>query len=96
MKTARPYELKERVYQLCNKENWFTMGTNRQYDRMFHALVSEKFSARDVAVIIGVCSESPFIDQIQKKIEDVWSELEAEAEKEEDEKEYEAAEYISV
>ena len=42
MKTARPYELKERVYQLCNKENWFTMGTNRQYDRMVWIYIAIK------------------------------------------------------
>lgn len=89
MKTNNPYELKERIYELCNKEQWFTEGTNRQYDRMFHALVSDKFSTRDVAVIIGLCSESPFIDKIQEKIEAIYKEVEAPEEKEYEEPVYE-------
>lgn len=83
MKTTKPYELTDRIYRLCNKENWFTEGTNRQYDRMFAAVKSEKFSTRDVAVIIGLCSESPFIDKIQEKIDEIYREVEAEAAAEE-------------
>lgn len=97
MKTTRPYELTERIYQLCNKEHWFTEGTNRQYNRMFAAAKSEKFSTRDVAVIIGLCSESPFIDKIQEKIEEIYNEIEAEAAAEEAaESEIEFYEYESM
>ena len=79
MKTSRPYELKERIYQLCNKEQYFTHGSNEQYSMMFYAATSEQFSARDVAVMIGICSVCGNIGKIQEQIEEICKDIEAEA-----------------
>lgn len=44
------------LYNLCNKNNYFTCGTNEQYDKLFEA---NKFNAPidDLATIIWICSD---------------------------------------
>lgn len=44
------------VYSLCNKHNWFTGGTNTQYNRMFD-MVRQGKSTHDIAVVIWICSD---------------------------------------
>lgn len=76
MKTARPFELKERIYQLCNKEQYFNAGSNEQYSMMFYAATSEQFSTRDVAVMIGICSVCANISKVQEQIEAILTDIE--------------------
>lgn len=78
MKTARPYELKMRIYELCNRKQYFNAGTNTQYDMMFHAAGSEDFSCRDVAVMIWVCSVTANLSEVEKEILTICEEIEAE------------------
>ena len=43
------------VHRLCNEHNWFTEGTNRQYEEMFEHLRCGG-SISEVAAMIAVCS----------------------------------------
>lgn len=86
MKTTRPYELKERIYQLCNKEQYFTAGSNEQYTMMFYAATSGQFSARDVAVMIGICSICGDIGKIERQITEIMKEIEKEEREDESER----------
>ena len=76
MKTSRPFELKERIYQLCNKERYFDAGNNEQYSMMFHAASSEQFSTRDVAAMIWICSVCANIANVQEQIEAILTDIE--------------------
>ena len=44
------------VYNLCNRNSWFTYGTNSQYNRMFE-MVRQGKSIHDIAVVIWICSD---------------------------------------
>lgn len=44
-----------RVRQLCIRNNWFTSGSNEQYDKMFH-LVKTNAPVAQVAVAIWLCT----------------------------------------
>ena len=79
MKTTRSYELKERVYQLCNKKQYFNAGSNVQYDRMFYACASEYFTVRDVAVMIWTCSVSAELGEVEREIREILDAVESEA-----------------
>lgn len=51
------------VYELCNKNQWFTCGTNSQYEKMFDYVREENIKASDtdkirkLATIIWICSD---------------------------------------
>ena len=51
------------VYGLCNKHQWFTCGTNRQYEKMFDYVNDEEIFAsstdkiRKLATMIWICSD---------------------------------------
>lgn len=46
----------EKLYQLCNKHQWFTCGTTRQYIKLFHA--NENGAPLDeIVTIIWLCSD---------------------------------------
>ena len=79
MKTMRPYEIKERIYELCNKEQYFNAGSTVQYDRMFYASTSEYFTVRDVAVMIWTCSVCADLDKVERQIRGILEAVEAEA-----------------
>ena len=85
MKTARPYELKERIYELCNEKQYFNAGSNEQYSMMFYAAASPQFSCRDVAIMIGICSVCADISKVEKELLDICQEIEKEVEEEEKE-----------
>ena len=89
MKTNNPYELKDRIYQLCNKEQYFNAGTNTQYDMMFYAAASPQFTSRDVAVMIGICSICANIEKVQQQLDEILKEVDAPEEKEYEEPVYE-------
>lgn len=46
----------ETVYRLCNKHQWFTDGSNTQYDKMFR-MVDEKAPIEEIATVIWLCSD---------------------------------------
>lgn len=47
----------ERLRELCIKHQWFTEGTNTQYDRLFYAN-AHGASAEEIATIIWLCSDT--------------------------------------
>ncbi len=46
----------EQLRSLCIKNNWFTDGTNSQYEKLFQ-LNEESATIQDLALVIWVCSE---------------------------------------
>lgn len=51
------YTLVQKLYSLCNREQYFTCGTNRQYDLMFSMAKMPEMSTRDIAMMIFTCSD---------------------------------------
>lgn len=51
--TIPTYELRA----LCIKHNWFTEGTNEQYEKFFYAN-DHGFSMEEIATIIWICSDT--------------------------------------
>lgn len=45
------------LYRLCNEKNYFTCGTNEQYDKLFE-LNSQNIGAMELATIIWICSDN--------------------------------------
>lgn len=43
------------LWCLCNEKNWFTGGTNEQYDKLFD-LNREGASLDDLALVIWICT----------------------------------------
>lgn len=52
---------------LCIRENWFTSGSIRQYERLFQEL-KRGVLLHDVALIIWICSNNVSVEQIETKI----------------------------
>ena len=46
----------EKLRSLCIKNNWFTCGTNRQYDKLFYANAMG-CPLEEIATIIWLCSD---------------------------------------
>ena len=70
------YSLKEKLYRLCNRENYFTCGSNRQYDRMFTISTDPKFSVREVAILIFMCSDDGAdLDTIEKQVQEIYDDI---------------------
>ena len=51
------YTLVQKIYNLCNREQYFTCGSNRQYDLMFTMAKMPEMSTRDIAIMIFTCSD---------------------------------------
>ncbi len=51
------YTLVQKIYNLCNRERYFTCGSNRQYDLMFTMAKMPEMSTRDIAIMIFTCSD---------------------------------------
>ena len=47
----------ERLQELCIEHQWFTEGTNTQYDRLFYAN-AHGASIEEIATIIWLCSDT--------------------------------------
>lgn len=47
----------EELRKLCIENDWFTSGTNEQYNKLFDCNSSEKASVEEIAAIIWVCSD---------------------------------------
>ncbi len=46
-----------KLYSLCNKYQWFTDGSMRQYDRLFEK-AQNGASIKELALIIWICSSN--------------------------------------
>ncbi len=57
----------ERLRALCIRKNWFTAGTNSQYNKLF-ALNRKGASAEELALVIWVCSENADRDAIKAEL----------------------------
>ena len=72
------YTLVQKIYNLCNREQYFTCGSNRQYDLMFTMAKMPEMSTRDIAIMIFTCSDGKAslgrilddLNGIMKEIED--------------------------
>lgn len=53
------YVAYDRMYRLCNKKQYFTCGSCRQYDKFFE-MVREKMSLESIARVLWVCSNDNF------------------------------------
>lgn len=51
------YTLVQKIYNLCNREQYFTCGSNHQYDLMFTMAKMPEMSTRDIAIMIFTCSD---------------------------------------
>lgn len=57
------------VYELCNKNQWFTHGTNTQYEKMFDYVSVNNIKASDtdkiskLATMIWICSDEEFTEE---------------------------------
>ena len=70
------YSLKDKLYRLCNREGYFTCGTNRQYDLMFSMAVMPEMSVRDIAVMIFTCSEKASLGRILSDVQEIMNDIE--------------------
>ena len=50
------YPTVDQVYALCNKYQWFTCGSNNQYEKLF-IMIDEKAPIEEVATVIWLCSD---------------------------------------
>ena len=50
------YPTVDKVYALCNEYQWFTCGSNNQYDKLF-VMIEEKAPIEEVATVIWLCSD---------------------------------------
>ena len=72
------YTLVQKIYNLCNREQYFTCGTPHQYDLMFTMAKMPEMSTRDIAIMIFTCSDGKAslgkilndLNSIMKEIED--------------------------
>lgn len=58
IRTEFEYDLKEKIYSLCCRENYFSCGTLSQYDRMFFMSTNENITVRDLSIMIWTCSSN--------------------------------------
>lgn len=52
---------------LCIRENWFTSGTNSQYEKLFD-LNREGASLEDLALVIWLCSSGVDREEVLHKL----------------------------
>lgn len=45
------------LYRLCNEKNYFTCGTNKQYEKLFE-LNNQNIGVKELATIIWICSDN--------------------------------------
>ena len=64
-----PVEAKNRVYELCNKEQWFTAGGNSAYEKMF-SLVSDGRPLSEIALAIWICSSDVELGEINRVLDE--------------------------
>ncbi len=84
MKVSRDleYALTDKLYRLCNREQYFTHGSNRQYDLMFSMAKMPEYTFRDIAMMIFTCSKIPdgedvnsFFSDVQNQVETIYNDI---------------------
>ena len=64
------------MYELCNEHQWFTCGTNSQYEKMFDFVreanidsIMIDYKIKELATMIWICSEDKFtVEEIYEVI----------------------------
>lgn len=59
------------IYDLCNENQWFTCGTNRQYEKMFDfvreaeikSLTDNSDDIKKLATMIWICSDDNLTEE---------------------------------
>ena len=57
----------EILRELCIKNNWFTCGSNEQYERLFYAN-QNGFTIDQISIIIWICSKTDNRREITEKL----------------------------
>lgn len=57
----------EDLRSLCIRENWFTCGSTKQYEKMFQ-MNAEGSSLTDIALVIWICSDDVSKIEIIRKL----------------------------
>ena len=55
------------VYRMCNAKQFFTAGSNEQYDRMFD-MVRNNADWHKIALMIWLCSDGYNLDEVENEI----------------------------
>ena len=83
------YTLVQKIYSLCNREQYFTCGSNRQYDLMFTMAKMPEMSTRDIAIMIFTCSDGKAsLGRILNDLNDIMKEIEEAEEAVREEEQY--------
>lgn len=83
------YTLVQKIYNLCNLEQYFTCGSNRQYDLMFTMAKMPEMSTRDIAIMIFTCSDGKAsLGKILNDLNDIMKEIEEAEEAVREEEQY--------
>lgn len=56
-------KMTSKLRELCVKKNWFTAGSNEQYEKLFQRQ-REGANLEELAIIVWVCSEDCTKDEI--------------------------------
>lgn len=67
----------EELRELCIQHNWFTCGTNEQYEKLFRSNEND-ISIDGIALIIWICSKEKItigeiLSELKKAREDFWN-----------------------
>ena len=83
------YTLVQKIYNLCNREQYFTCGSNHQYDLMFTMAKMPEMSTRDIAIMIFTCSDGKAsLGRILNDLNDIMKEIEEAEEAVREEEQY--------
>ena len=90
------YTLVQKIYNLCNRERYFTCGSNHQYDLMFAMAKMPEMSTRDIAIMIFTCSDGKAsLGRILNDLNAIMTEIEeAETKCRQEEEQAEAVEEV--
>lgn len=58
------------IRSLCIENDWFTCGSNMQYERMFE-MAENGCTLHDLAMVIYTCSDNAEVDEIEREIRDL-------------------------
>lgn len=97
MKVMKEFEctMVDEIYSMCNREQYFTCGSNRQYDLMFRMAKMPEISTRDLAMMIFTCSDGASLGRILSDLNSIMNKIE-EYEKEYEEEQHSYEEVICL
>lgn len=58
------------LYDLCRRQDWFTAGSCKQYDRMFD-MVRKHAPVTEIALVIWMCSDDVSREEIEAELEKI-------------------------